>query len=661
MNCQFSNSVRIAHENWESAERLEELLGLLEKYNCAVSELALFTASVHTPLKPAELKRRAEIIKVRMKRIREAGFKAGINILATIGHHNEDLDNTVLGMGYHNMTDANGNICLGSFCMNDDKYIEEYVIPTYITLAEAKPEFIWVDDDIRYNHMGIESGCFCDVCIEKYNKSRGTDYTREEIKNKLYSDDREFRLDWLCYSTERISNILRIIGDTVRGVDKSIMLGFMTGERFIEGNDFKAFSEALSSDGKYEIMWRPGGGAYDDFNFESGIMEKADEVGRQNAYLPPYVTVIQSEIENFPYQLIKKSPKSTAAEALLHMQSGCTGAAFNILPSESGEPVSGIEKHLKKIDAYVPVYKAFGDAVSGMEITGIHNSWHIKTQAITPEGQWFRDESCKYVTYNREMYMSGLPQSFNIKNAEAVVLNADNAQLYSDEELLDFFRGGMYMDGEAVKYLTKRGFGKYIGFSIGKELEVDCTEKYTDTPINDGFSGFVRNCHQAFHPGTAYELIPMGKHINLASVIDYHQNVLIECSMGIFENALGGRVCVGGYFPYEWVSDIGKATQLKRVFRYITNDGISAYADTYCRVRVINYTKEGTVLSSIFNSTNDEIEDLEIAIRTDSEECEFCNGAGEKKIIGSVRTDGKYKFFEIKKLDAFDFCYLKTK
>ncbi|RAZ93838.1 hypothetical protein DK853_38230, partial [Klebsiella oxytoca] len=81
-----------------------------------------------------------------------------------------------------------------------------------------------------------------------------------------------------------------------------------------------------------------GGGAYTDYCFDD-IVEKEEEIGRQNALLPPYVTISLSEIENFPYQLVKKTPTSTALEAALSMTSGCTGAAFNILPSETGEPL----------------------------------------------------------------------------------------------------------------------------------------------------------------------------------------------------------------------------------------------------------------------------------------------------------------------------------
>ena len=57
------------------------------------------------------------------------GYKTGINILTTIGHHNENLDNSLKG-NYTYMTDINGEVCHGSFCPNDDnmrEYIRKFI------------------------------------------------------------------------------------------------------------------------------------------------------------------------------------------------------------------------------------------------------------------------------------------------------------------------------------------------------------------------------------------------------------------------------------------------------------------------------------------------------------------------------------------------------
>ena len=150
----MENSIRVAYENWISGERFDELLGMLGKHRCGITMIALFTSAVHSPLTLDELSRRAEIMRERMMSARAAGFSAGINILATIGHHCEDLAHSPLGLGYRNMTGMDGSVCEGCYCMNDGKYISGYIDPAYQTLVAAEPDFIWIDDDVRCRSHG---------------------------------------------------------------------------------------------------------------------------------------------------------------------------------------------------------------------------------------------------------------------------------------------------------------------------------------------------------------------------------------------------------------------------------------------------------------------------------------------------------------------------
>ena len=233
--------------------RHDKLFEILKAYPTGIKEIAFFTNNVHSPFTLKEAERRAEKLKEYIKKAKSEGYRAGINHLTTIGHHEEDLDYT-LGDKYTYMTGVSGKTCHGSYCMNDDNFINEYVIPLYKMLAKTEPVFILVDDDIRYGHMPIGYGCFCDKCIEKFNKKNGFNFTRETLIEKLNSDDVELRKLWLIKQSEAIENILYLIGKAVRSVNENITLGFMTGERYFEGYRFDKWAEALSDGGKYEII-----------------------------------------------------------------------------------------------------------------------------------------------------------------------------------------------------------------------------------------------------------------------------------------------------------------------------------------------------------------------------------------------------------------------
>ena len=43
----------------------------------------------------------------------------------------------------------------------------------YQLFARAKPDFIWVDDDVRQSHHSVTYPCFCPICLGMFG--RGND------------------------------------------------------------------------------------------------------------------------------------------------------------------------------------------------------------------------------------------------------------------------------------------------------------------------------------------------------------------------------------------------------------------------------------------------------------------------------------------------------
>lgn len=649
--------IRVAIENWESEERFEHLLRLLEQYPCGITQVALFTACTHSPMQLEELSRRVKILQARLERLQRTGLSGGINHLPTIGHHCEDLD-VGLGNRYTYMTNIEGEVCLGCYCMRDPDFLEEYVAPSYAMLAEAKPEFIWIDDDIRYYHMPVGNGCFCDRCIEAFNQRVGGNYTRETLRQALNRQDVALRKAWLDHNSEAITNLFRVIEKAVRGIDPSIKLGFMTGERYNEGYQFKEYADALSDGGKYEVFWRPGGGVYTDYSYEE-TLEKQQQMGRQNAYLPDYVTVIQSEIENFPYQLLKKTPKSTALEAAMSMTVGCTGAAFNILPSETGESLDTIVPHLRAINRLTAFYKKTQDLLAGLTPEGIHTGWHIDSQAAVPEGEFSDLYGGMYGSYNRELFYFGLPECYRWDKARAVTLTGTAAAVLDDRQIAQMLSGGVYMDAPALEYLRKRGFADQLGFCVDREIPVDAREVYTEHALNEGFVGGLRNCRQAFYFGDSFVFTPQAEACqSICALVDYHGRRWGDCSCGIYENDLGGRVCAAGYYPHSWICDYQKTIQLKRLFVWLSRGTLPSFVESYHRVRNITLTGNGRTCVTLFNCSNDDLDKLLIAVRTEKQTAQLHTMFDGVKTLWACRSEvlcgNTYQYFEIDRIAAYE-------
>ena len=337
-------ALRVSAEQWLPEDRFDALLEFLAAYGSTVDEVAFFTSSTHPPLPLAEIQRRARILAERMPQVRALGIAAGINLLATMGHHEENLAGS-LDEPWPRVMDPQAAVSRGSYCPASDPLLD-YAHKVYTALAEAAPDFLWIDDDVRLmGHMPIGTTCFCPGCIERFSQRTGRTFTRETLVAAFgigSSDEQlELRRQWLEHNRATINRLFEVIEQAVHKIQPELVLGFMTGDRFYEGYAFARWAETLAGPARRQVRWRPGGGFYSDESL-AGLVGKAHDVGRQVSQLPPDVQVIQSEIENFPYDRLRKSVETTVLEAAAHMAAGATGTAFNVL-SQRPDPLEEYE------------------------------------------------------------------------------------------------------------------------------------------------------------------------------------------------------------------------------------------------------------------------------------------------------------------------------
>ena len=649
----ITGSIRVSADRWEDEKEFEALLSLLHEYRDSIQQVAFFTTYFHPPMPLAMAKRMCGILTDRVKRVKALGISCGLNILATVGHHPECMDEAAQG-DWAYMTNIDGEVCLGSRCLNDRRYLEEYVRPLYEIHCAVHPDFIWIDDDIRYGHLPVGGCCYCQNCLDRFNRDYGYAFDRPQLKKALNDPEQiDLRKAWLTHQSDKIADLLAFIRQVVNACDDQITLGLMTGERYLEGYDFARWAHALSDGGKYDIMWRPGGGNYTDAQF-GHFLWKSSEVGRQNAHLPAYVTSIQSEIENHPRRLLKKGPRYTALEALMHMSAGCTGAAFNILPlSTRGEPIDLIRGHLDAIRAVTPFMQRL-NPVSRRPIAGIHCGWHIHDLA-TVDGA-FNDSYGGYAAMKwQEMYEIGLPEGFDFAHASAFLLTGRAPYAFTEEELLSILSRGVYMDGGAVQSLCDMGYGDLVGFTVGRSFE-DGQEVYTDHPINQGFAGKCHDMSQIFGAGDMLEMIPAPGAQILGSLQDRKGNVLAPCVTGLYRNRLGGTVCAAGYYPASELTDFSKYTQLHRIFRLLSSDTLPALVESYARIRVIAHA--GAPAVTLLNTTPDHLKNVSVLVAGDAAQLILYDERNTATPLRAAGTDGRMTRFVIPEIRPLEMVLL---
>ena len=605
----MTDALRVPPEIWEGEAGFADFLSGLKPYRGALRELWLFTASVHTPLRLGDLEKRAAVLKPRMTAARAAGWRAGINVLATIGHHLEDAENCL--MDYTPMMGRGGETCHGSYCPNDESFINGYVPEAYRLLAESEPDFIMIDDDIRSLRYGV-APCFCDNCIRKFNAAFRKNFAgRGELARALDSRDITLRRDWLRFFSGTVTALLKRIRGAVDLVNPEIVLGLCTGERPYEGYDFAAWAEALSGGGR-EVMWRPGGGAYTDENLAE-ILEKAGNIARQNSLLQPFVTMSRAEIENCPSQLIQKSPKSVFIEQALYIAAGSPGIAYNILSPYEDPSVYNVHFAEAKKRAFFT--DALRNAVRGKTARGVWAAWHPHSPALM-KGGWYPSMEClKSPDFAREIFEAGIPQAFSRNFGDAVLVSGDMPLIWTDEEILSALKGGVWADGGALSAFAARGFGGLTGFSAGERIPADALERFEPHPFNAGLAGYVRNARQMFIGGEVFAIAPSPGAQVLSSIVDYRGKPVAPCASGLFENKLGGRVFASGCYPFLWTSDTKAALRVKTVLDWLSKGGLTSRADAYARVKNYTFEGEGGLAVLLLNNNLHALENLPVRVR----------------------------------------------
>lgn len=525
-----------------------------------------------------------------------------------------------------------------------------YIRDIYQITAKANPDYIWIDDDVRFGHMPIGLGCFCDNCLDIFSKEFGIRYTRESLKKAMnegpVADKLKLREAWLQHNRNTISHLFSLIEKTVHEVNPVIPLGFMTGDRFFEGYDFDNWARILAGPNLVRVMWRPGGGYYNDVNTNE-LVGKSHDIGRQISVLPPEVVSIESEIECFPYQRLKKAANIVVLEACSHIAAGCTGAAFNVL-SMYDEPLGEYEPLVARLKEARPFFDLMAKSLGRSAIAGVHTFWN-KNSYITgnlTDGNWL---SSGNPLAGHDIYNIGLPACYSNTGAQVTILGKDNVFALSREEITKLLSGGVYMDAGTLQQLNDMGFSELTGFEVVKSEDKDRIEKFTNHPLNGEFAGRERDNRQSFWNSPAYTIRKTDEKAQvLSGLIDYTEKEVSSCTMGIFENKSGGRICISGYYPWTFMENLSKSSQMKSVFRWLSKDNLSGYIASFHKINLwIREPHNGKIALAFTNSSFDPAKKVILMLRTENKIIKLYDMECRGTVIRSSGADGPYQKFII--------------
>ena len=640
--------LRIGVNNWD--RQFKDLIAMIDRHPGCADALSFFTSSSLSPDPDDVILERFKLAKDRIRVCHEHGLQAGINILCTIGHCTENVDH-MIGPEFPRAVHSDGRVEPGVLCPSQ-KIFRERIKRLYRACAEADPDFIWVDDDTR---IGAFDLCYCDTCLKRIAKKLGVEHlTRPQLvelrkKPEISAKIRE-------YNSDTMDELFAVIERAVHEVRPGLMIGHMSGDFPDMNLDFARWAKTLAGPNQAPVRWRPGGGGGGMYNHNNiyQLAAKAHSIGRQCELLPTDVKIIQSEIENMPYDLLLKARHVTAIESAVYIAAGCTGTAFNVMP-DNYESLSSYDKMAAELASWRPFYDLLVQHFGQRKTIGMYPVWDRHLTLAAMDAMPFLAEAGIPIAYSPE------------GNCGLFALTPESLWGKSKEQIAEYLKNGVYGDVNLLNALNAQNglnLGELTGVKPKDNYWQDCIEVYNEHPLNGKLAGENLLTRQAFWGARldTFEPTQAGV-VSLTRVTDFGGVNRGNIAMALFENKLGGRVCFNGYRPWEHYSNHGRQMQLKNVLRWLSKDRLPAYISSYERAHI--WVREpdanGNLSMLVYNANYDDSENMTVKIRTDSKKIAVYDKSCKPMILSATGTDGPYHEFTIPVVRAWDAILLTTR
>ena len=637
-------------------EYLEELIAELEKYGNVFDEVWIPTAYSCPSLE--NCKKITEDIKNALELFKSHGIVPSIQISRTMGHAPMKLDMEGIKDAKHRILTILDDLSPGRYCHNDEG-LRKYVYEACKIYAESKPEIVWIDDDVRIRRPtgGGNSLCFCEACLEKYNKRYGHNFTYESIKEP-FTNDVEIRREYIKFQTETLGEFAGLIAKAFKEVSPDSVMALQTGADITLATDANAacLDEMYKISGKAPAL-RAGGGFYYD-HIPELIVNKALKVNYAVSRVPDYVEMISSEVEDLPFLAYGKSNDTPCIEAALFIAYGCNMASITLM--HAVEDMSFYAKLFKKLQNFKPylekVVERNGKSKNGGVV--IYQSERA-AERVGEDAKYIWDNS---VIYNGvQLTRLGIPIHCGSKGT-AYILASDAVDALVPQDIEELLRRPVITDGAAIEKLVKRGYGDRIGVSarmMPAEYKNGVYTRMTDHKVNEGLKkrNFFPNYY--FCKDDAYII----ESDNMEVVSEYYPSLggdSLGASTAVVKTSEGAKWAVKGIYLTGNIVTFSIRNQLVNLINYISDEKIPAYLGTEEQVMVIpRVDKNGkTVSVTLFNSSQGSYDDLELIINNpaNEKECTLVSPYEEDKKCSLTRKGDSFSV----KIDNLDNWRIKT-
>jgi len=429
-----------------------------------------------------------------------------------------------------------------SSCPLDLKFRKRFSEDIALVCKIAKPAFLFTEDDFSLRSLGE---CYCKHHLNEFSKRQGRYYSREELL-EIFSQKTPESYKFLREWRELAKDSLKWFAEEIRNeVDKEspeIPIGFMQpGGADHDGDVTETVSRALA--GKNHIpMTRLCGSFYCGVDVRA-IPEKLYHAMYSKQHLGDGFKIYH-ESDAYPHTKFFTAGQEMKAMMSVAYSYGFDGSLFFL---------GGLSSCSDEESVYGEMYA--GERKRFNEVHRIAKECELKGVEIDYDPFWnTADRKAKNINplWARSISRFGIP--YTSLNSNVTFWDMRQAEHADHDTVMKKLSEGLFLDGDAAKYLCERGYGKYIGVTIGEDVIKDTPLVYdlgSYEVIRGKFATKDNNgempCAHSFCPqgtGKWLKMTVTDEKCQVVTEAYTFQNELITPTMTAFENELGGKVVV---------------------------------------------------------------------------------------------------------------------
>lgn len=641
-------SIRVGCNDHFNPEYIDLLINSLKKFGHPFDEVWL--ASSYGLPTINQCQEHSSLMEEAAKKFDGEGIVPSMQLSRTMGH-GENLLLVHGGLGIEGLdleplTSIDGYKATGKFCWNDEKF-RNYIIESTKAYVSFKPRIVWIDDDIRTNHIfkGGKHLCFCNKCLKRFNEIYGYSFTREKIREEFLNNSLDIRKEYTQFQVDTLSEFVEMIAKAIHVVSPDTVVALQNGGLTnLSIQTQKQCFDAIKNQTKLAPAFRCGGGFYDDHN-PFNMIDKCMEINFSISRLPDYVKMRSCEIENLPFVAYGKSSESSCIEAAMYIAYGCNMASITLM--NHPEPFSYYEEMFKKLSIYKPYLQKNVDYNANTKNSGVCIYQSPKSFLTYMKKGNDTDWNASSLFEAKELIRQGIPFHTGIEG-NAYFLSSKACDYLCQDDIEHLLKVPVVTDAQSLEKIINMGYEESIYASVEK-LDNKYMNTFYETmlvhPINEGLSLEKWVDSRFYSPDPAY-IIKGEKIEKVSEYKDYVSGESVGCAFAIVETVYGAKWVVKGAHLCNTAVSFSRRNQTINAINYITENKLAAYVitphQTVIVPRVNQYNQ--TVNITVLNVSITDSENMEIIIDNpaNKEECIILDPyCGESK-VRLTEKDGKY-------------------